>query len=417
MKRGLLTACWLSAVLWTAPVSAGLFCNSAAECDDGDACTQNLCIDGSCANPDRPQGTLCESDNNDCTRDACMPDGLGGVSCQHVAVTFGSPCTDDGNDCTYDRCEPDPSGSGQLICNHPLVSPGSPCSDEGNPCTFDRCGFPPAGGPISCQHEIMPPGSPCESDANSCTFDVCTFPPSGGGIQCAHNALPPGSSCDDDNNDCTFDICGFTASGPIDCLHNPLPPGATCDDDSPCTQIDSCDVSGECVGTLPHLDCRAAGGASITIRNSEQNSRDLVDFKWTKGAAVELFELGEPRATTDYTLCVFDGNGRLKLSASVPAGGQCGDNDCWKATGKGYQYADKLRLADGVGKIKLASGVAGKSQVQVRGQGRFLSPPTLPLAGGTTRVQVINDETGVCFDAQFTAPKANEEKKFQAKTP
>ncbi len=413
MKIRLLTACSLSAVLWTAPVSAGLFCQSAAECDDGNACTQNLCVNGTCSNPDRAPGTACASDNNDCTRDACLPDGTGRVSCQHQPVPYGSACTDDGNDCTFDRCEQ--NFDGQFVCNHPPVSYGSPCSDEGNPCTLDRCGLSPSGGSVTCLHDPLPQGSPCESDGNSCTFDVCMI--GGSGMQCAHNPLNFGSVCDDDRNDCTLDICGTGPTGGIACQHNPLPVGATCDDDSPCTQIDSCDASGQCVGAVPVLDCRTAAGASITIRNNELNTRDLVDFKWGQGAAVEPFELGDPRATTDYTLCVFDGNGRLKLSASVPAGGQCGDNQCWKASGKGYQYADKLRLADGIGKIRLSSGSVGKSQVQVRGQGRFLSLPTLPLAGGTTRVQVINDETGVCFDAQFASPKANTDKKFQAKNP
>lgn len=415
MKLDLLTACALSALLWTAPVSAAVLCQSAAECDDGDPCTQNLCVSGTCSNPDRAPGTTCDSDNNDCTRDACLPDNAGGVSCQHVPVPFGSTCGDDGNDCTYDRCEPDPNTSGQMVCAHGPVQYGSPCADEGNACTLDRCMPGLNGGQFTCQHDPLPQGSPCDSDGNSCTFDVCML--GGTGIQCAHNPLAFGTVCDDDANDCTLDMCGTGPSGGMTCQHNPLAPGASCDDDSPCTQYDSCDGSGTCVGNLPHLDCRAAGGASLTIRNDAQNSRDAVDFKWGKGAAVELFELGDPRTTTDYTLCIFDGNGRLKLSANVPAGGLCGDNDCWKANNKGYQYADKLRLADGIGKIRLGSGAAGKSQVQVRGQGRFLSLPTLPLAGGTTRVQVINDETGVCFDAQFASPKSNTEKKFQAKTP
>lgn len=415
MKLNLLATCALSAVFWTAPAFAGLFCQSAAECDDADPCTQNLCIAGSCSNPDRQPGTACTSDNNDCTRDVCLPDGGGGVSCQHPALQFGSACTDDGNDCTLDRCEPD-INTGQPVCNHPPVQFGSPCADEGNPCTFDRCAPPPSGfGPPICSHDPAPGGNPCTSDGNSCTQDICGN--TGSGMQCMHIAILGGSACDDDGNDCTNDFCGVSPTGGPTCIHQPLIAGSACDDESPCTQFDACDPTGECVGTTPQLDCRTAAGASITIRNGEQNPRDLVDFKWTKGTAVEPFELGDPRTTTDYTLCVFDGNGRLKLSASVPPGGQCGDNECWKATGKGYQYADKLRLADGIGKLKLSSGAIGKAQVQVRGQGRFLSLPTLPLAGGTTRVQVINDETGVCFDAQFATSKANAETKFQAKYP
>jgi len=67
---------------------------------------------------------------------------------------------------------------------------------------------------------------------------------------------------------------------------------------------------------------------------------------------------------------------------------------------------DKLRRSDGVAKLRLSSGEAEKSSIYVRVQGRFLPVPGLPFAAGTGgRVQVINDETGVCFQAVFGAPR------------
>ncbi|MGH7788781.1 MAG: hypothetical protein ACRERC_18060 [Candidatus Binatia bacterium] len=414
--RSSLLAVWFACaitLLWSGAASAGLSCQSAVECDDGDECTHNLCINGACSNPDRAFGTICTDDGNQCTRDACLPDGTGGLTCQHEPRAFGSPCNDDGDECTFDRCVP--GFEGRLACAHEPVPFGSPCNDEGNSCTTDRC-VPGSNGPLICAHEPLPFGSPCGSDENSCTQDICA--PGTIGIACIHNPLQFGSPCDDDANQCTRDVCAPLPSGVVSCSHQPLQAGTTCSDDSSCTQYDQCDPNGLCVGNTPVLDCRTAAKASIMIKNNAINSRDLVDFKWMKGADTELFEFGDPLTTTDYTLCVFDGDGRLRLSADVPAGGQCGDVACWKAAGKGYQYADKLRLSDGIAKLRMSAGKDQKSTVQVRGQGRFLPVPGLPLAAGAgSRVQVINDETGVCFQAVFGAAKANTEKKFQAQIP
>ncbi len=417
MGSRLLVVCFAFgiALLCSGPASAGLSCQSASECDDGDECTQNLCINGVCTNPDRSSGTNCTDDGNQCTRDACLPDGTGGLTCQHEPRTFGSPCNDDGNECTFDRCVP--GSSGVIACAHEPVPFGSLCNDEGNSCTADRCVPSPSGGSPICAHEPVPFGSPCVSDENSCTQDICQ-PGSLGGVACFHNPLPFGIPCDDDSNQCTLDICAPLPSGLISCTHQPRQPGTACSDDSPCTQLDQCNPTGECTGTTPVLDCRGAAKASIMIKNNAVNSRDLVDFKWMKGADTEVFEFGDPLTTTDYTLCVFDGAGRLRLSAAIPAGGQCGDTECWKAAGKGYQYGDKLKISDGIAKLRLSAGKEQKSTVQVRGQGRFLPVPGLPLAAGdNSRVQVINDETGVCFQAVFGAAKANTEKKFQAQVP
>src|SRR5689334_18739699 len=111
--RSSLLAVWFACtitLLSSGAESAALSCQSASQCDDGDDCTQNLCVNGSCVNPQRSIGTSCADDGNECTRDACLPNGTGGLTCQHDPRTFGSPCNDDGNECTFDRCVPPQSG-------------------------------------------------------------------------------------------------------------------------------------------------------------------------------------------------------------------------------------------------------------------------------------------------------------------
>ncbi|MEO8604485.1 MAG: hypothetical protein ABI629_18075 [bacterium] len=102
--------------------AAAISCQSVADCDDGNECTQNLCVGGSCVFPDRPAGTACADDGNDCTRNLCLLSAEGLV-CQHPSVPFGSECADDGNECTRDACVPGPDSV--AICGHNAVPYGS----------------------------------------------------------------------------------------------------------------------------------------------------------------------------------------------------------------------------------------------------------------------------------------------------
>jgi hypothetical protein len=80
-------------------------CTSAAQCNDGNPCTQDACSSGVCQNNPVANGTVCPDDGNVCTNDACNAG-----SCTHPNNT--SSCPDDGNTCTGDVC----SGG---VCTHP----------------------------------------------------------------------------------------------------------------------------------------------------------------------------------------------------------------------------------------------------------------------------------------------------------
>jgi len=73
--RPTLPAVWFACaitLLWCGAAFAGLSCQSAVECDDGDECTHNLCINGTCTNPDR------SDDDSACTQfDQCDVTGQG----------------------------------------------------------------------------------------------------------------------------------------------------------------------------------------------------------------------------------------------------------------------------------------------------------------------------------------------------
>ncbi len=89
--------------------------------EDGNLCTQDICVSGACTHPNMKDGTDCLQDNNVCTDDVCS-----NGSCAHLSNTV--KC-DDGNPCTVnDHC-------GNFTCS---VSTPAICDDQ-NVCTLNTC--------------------------------------------------------------------------------------------------------------------------------------------------------------------------------------------------------------------------------------------------------------------------------------
>ncbi len=207
-------------------------------CDDGNACTDDSCVNGVCAhNP--TTGAICWDG------DACTA----GESCQAGVCTGGkvvkncddgNPCTDDGcknGACTYANntapCDLGTGCAGAGICDagscKSLSNAGS--CDDGNPCTDDSCQGK------TCVHAANTGN--CE-DGDSCTeIDKCVAG------QCVSG---PRIVCDDGDGCTVGDYCaqGICLSGAP----------RNCSDGFDCT-VDLCQ-EGECV----HTGGVQAGGAS-----------------------------------------------------------------------------------------------------------------------------------------------------------
>jgi hypothetical protein len=81
-------------------------CQTNQDCDDGNPCTSDACLDGACRS--NPVADCCTApgecdDGDDCTEDRCT-DNL----CEHVNLCcqVNADC-EDGNECTEDYCGPD----------------------------------------------------------------------------------------------------------------------------------------------------------------------------------------------------------------------------------------------------------------------------------------------------------------------
>jgi cysteine-rich repeat protein len=180
-------------------------------------------------------------------------------------------------------------------------------------------------------------------------------------------------------------------------------------------------------GLAPRADCRkptAAGKASILLKDRIPDKGDLLNWKWTKGAATLKADFGSPLTTTNYTLCVYDYQGgipRLRLRANIPAGGMCNaasPRPCWKEVTRGFKYADKDATPDGIVKFALKEGLTGGAAITLQGKGSPLDMPTLPLDQTPKIVaQIKSNTTGVCWDANYSAPALkNEQAQFRDKS-
>lgn len=217
------------------PACDGKSCNL-KPVDEGGACvgTSGFCTKGSCckgcldgAGACAPGNTLTAcgiasneaikcvdcSDEKPCTADACVAG-----RCTAPAVPPGTSC-DDGNIC-----------NGVSECSGTSCQAGSALDcDDGDPCTIDSCD-----GKEGCKHE-PDVGAAC-NDGDPCTT----------GEKCDAKAVCAGgvvNKCND-NKPCTTDACKEGA-----CVNTPVEEGTTCNDGNGCTDVDSCDADGKCVGT------------------------------------------------------------------------------------------------------------------------------------------------------------------------
>ncbi len=206
-------------------------CDPASEtdCDDGNPCTDDTCVNGACkhGNNEAPCSLA----------DACS---VGGCKAGACVVSHAKSC-DDGDPCTTDSCN---STSG---CKSAPAS-GVPC-DDGDVCTVnDACvaGQCTGGGALACDD-----GNVCTNDscADGCVYtanaatctdnDACTQ-----GDTCANSACAAGSPVDcSDGITCTVESCVWSqgcVGGPQDNL---------CNDANGCT-TDTCDPTKGCVFTV-----------------------------------------------------------------------------------------------------------------------------------------------------------------------
>jgi hypothetical protein len=147
----------------------------------------------------------------------------------------------------------------------------------------------------------------------------------------------------------------------------------------------------------------AAAQALLQLKDKAPDAKDQLRWRWSKGAETTLAELGDPLASDDYALCVYDASG-LRARMLIPSGGLCDGRPCWRTTSRGFVYKNKSAAPSGITKLVLKSGAAGKSQMQAEGRGDPLPLPVLSTLTAPLQAQLRNRTSGLCWGATFSAP-------------
>jgi len=340
---------------------AGAVCRSASgACDVAEACTGG--------------GPACPSD-------AIVPSG---TTCRPAAGECDVPETCDG---ASSACPVDGFAPATTVCRSSAgaCDVAETCSGHGPACSSDR---------------VVDAGVVCRTAAGAC--DVA-------------------ETCDGTNSACPGDA--------------PAPDGAPCDDGNVCTPTDAC-RDGACIGTggpscSPCEVCDGAQGcivpedagclaasprrSSLTMRAVPGDpSRTRLAWKWG-GPAIAGSDLGDPLATTGFTICLIDetsGGPTLRASADAPAGGACGRSPCWKVRPMDARYRDRDGTPDGITSLSLKASAAGKIKAKAAGE-RF------PLASlgftSPVTVRVHRSDAPVCWEARYAAPSTNTGLRFRAR--
>jgi hypothetical protein len=188
---------------------------------------------------------------------------------------------------------------------------------------------------------------------------------------------------------------------------------------------DACDPSPLCP-TPASLTCASAPKSLLLIKDANMDGAgpgDKIIWKWVKGPLINQSAFGDPTATADQAVCVYDGTGALVMDFNLSAASVCGAAPCWSAIDtKGYQYKDPALAVDGVGKYQLKGGAAGKSKILLKGKDGALPLliTTLPLdVTGNVKVQAHNSANSNCWESSFAPAMVtkNDDAQFKAKTP
>jgi hypothetical protein len=424
------------------------------------------CLGGGlqCVANSSPSTEQCDGLDNDC--DGSVDEGTSGASCntgQPGACAAGT-----------EQCQ-----SGTLVCVAQTPPTAESCNgidddcdgstDEGNPGGGGNCvtGQPGvcSAGTLQCQGGLLlcvanaAQAETCDGLDNDCDGAVDEGNPGGGAScgtgelgecafgseQCQGGALmcvgpaPSAEVCDGADNDCdgssdeslgqttcglgecemTVDNC--VAGVPQSCIPG-LPGVELCDGlDNDCDGVSDDECLASLCGSAPVPGCLVAGRASLQIRDhASSDDRDQVKWKWGRGDDSSATPLGDPLATTAYVLCLYDSSAGVPVLVSSL---QVDPNGAWRdKEPKGWSYKDKAGAFDGVQKMQIRRGTAGKSKAQVsaRGTGIPMASPASPeqyfAVDPSVTVQLINTE-GACWTSDFTTASKNAPDRFKAKEP
>lgn len=214
-------------------------CTTAAQCDDGNACTIDTCETAFCRHTPNT-GATCD-DGNVCTLSTtCNSQGF----CTNGT---SAPC-DDGNPCTVGTCDPSTGCSFAPVVNGTSCDDGQYCT-AGDVCTGGVCG----GSPRNCSDGIACTTDTCNESTDECVHAGNNASCSNGqycdGVEVCNPAVGcvagPPVVCSD-GLACTLDTCNETLDR---CDH--APDDGVCNDMQYCNGVETCSTVFGCQAGTP----------------------------------------------------------------------------------------------------------------------------------------------------------------------
>ena len=249
------------------------------------------------------------------------------------------------------------------------------------------------------------------------TFDCCYSMACGSsvfGSRCGNGVLGAGEQCDDGlatgtPGDCCTAACQFQPGGTAcSSSTNLCAPGGACDGAGGCT-----------LAYEPATTCAEAAprGATLQMVSQPNTAPDKLTFKWKKGPAIALGDVGTPIGSTSYALCIYDEAGGVPFNAyhGQPPGG-CGTAACWTLSSMGWKFKSKTGAPDGITNLLLKAGAADKAKVEVSAGKLDLALSPFPLQQSPRVVAQVRTSTGQCWGATFSTATKNTATKFSAKS-
>jgi hypothetical protein len=260
-------------------------------------------------------------------------------------------------------------------------------------------------------------GQACPADAKASNTTVCRA--AAGVCDVAEMCTGTSNACPSDAHQPNGTSCsnGLFCDGAETCQAGSCAPGtppcmgfAVCNEGTDMCQMNVCPAG-------PQGGCRTAAKNILLIKNKTDNSKDKLIWKYVKGVQQTLQgDFADPTATANYALCIYaGGTNTLVASMNIPP-----SNTKWKLLGsKGYKYLATSPYPDsGAQKVILKGNVAGKPKALVKGRGANLPDPLdMGPLGTPVKAQLLNYQTGICWEGNFSTFKKNSSTIFKAKNP